>query len=326
MLAGGGASGRGRGSGGGGVGADLLHRYGMREQRKGGDDDFDDGSGLKATGLASRMEAGASGPGSDAGGEAAMKTKIEMELVRRGRGGDEELSPAAAAAGGKKTDKEPKKGKDEADDGDDDGDEDLHKDDALLPQKTSPLPAAHDAPALTPNDRMFRGVLVHVAALEAFAHGANDTANSTGPMSAMWEAYRAGSYGAGRGCGGGTTDPWVMAIAGACVACGVVVLGGRVIQTMGRDISKSIDFHKAWCIEFATVVTVVVATIEKYPVSTTHCKVGAVVFLGAWTSRGKDVDWKLFGKIAVTWVVTIPLAMVSSIVGFFIVDAVLHRV
>ena len=103
------------------------------------------------------------------------------------------------------------------------------------------------------------------------------------------------------------------------------MLGGRGIQTVGKDISKSIDFHKAWCIEFATVATVVVATVEKYPVSTTHCKVGAVVFLGAWVSRGKEVDWRLFGKIAVTWVATIPLAMVLAMLGFLIVDAAIHH-
>ena len=104
-------------------------------------------------------------------------------------------------------------------------------------------------------DHMFRGLLVCVATLESFAHGANDTANSTGPMSAMIEAHTAGLYGGGRGCGGtagdggggrstGAQPSWVMAVAGACVSAGVVVAGGRVIQTVGKDISRSVDFHK----------------------------------------------------------------------------------
>ena len=48
---------------------------------------------------------------------------------------------------------------------------------------------------MTPNDYVFRSLLVYVAALESFAHGANDTANSTGPFSAIWETYStAGAY------------------------------------------------------------------------------------------------------------------------------------
>jgi phosphate/sulfate permease len=74
---------------------------------------------------------------------------------------------------------------------------------ALTRQQKAEEAAAQQPPPdhlnLTPADHMFRGLLVYVAALEAFAHGANDTANSTGPMSAMWQTYEAGLYGAGAG-------------------------------------------------------------------------------------------------------------------------------
>jgi len=52
------------------------------------------------------------------------------------------------------------------------------------------------------------------------------------------------------------------------------MFGGQVIQTIGKDISSTIDFHRGWCIEFSTTITVVIATILEFPVSTTHCKVG----------------------------------------------------
>ena len=64
-----------------------------------------------------------------------------------------------------------------------------------------------------------------------------------------------------------------MMIAGGGVALGVIMFGGRVIQTIGKDISSTIDFHRGWCIEFSTTITVVIATILEFPVSTTHCKV-----------------------------------------------------
>ena len=176
-----------------------------------------------------------------------------------------------------------------------------------------------------PHDAMFRALLVVVAALESFAHGANDTANSTGPLSAIWETYRGGASGAGRACSNGDTPAWVMAVAGGCVALGVVGFGGRVIKTIGSDISPSIDYHKGWCVEFSTVMTVVLATVLKYPVSTTHCKVGAVVFLGAYVSGGREVDWRLFRKIAATWALTLPLSMGLAALGITVLEPLIRR-
>jgi solute carrier family 20 (sodium-dependent phosphate transporter) len=48
------------------------------------------------------------------------------------------------------------------------------------------------------------------------------------------------------------------------------------------------------------------------PVSTTHCKVGSVVFMG-WAygpteEGGKTVDWSLFRNIILAWGITVPAA------------------
>ena len=92
------------------------------------------------------------------------------------------------------------------------------------------------------------------------------------------------------------------------VAIGVIVMGYRVIETIGSNLT-AIDYQLGFAIEFATTLTVVLATvIGGLPVSTTHCKVGAVVFTGAVVSGRKGVDLSLFGKIVLTWVLTLPLA------------------
>ena len=48
------------------------------------------------------------------------------------------------------------------------------------------------------------------------------------------------------------------------------------------------------------------------PVSSTHCKVGTVVFVGALAGGGRDAGGKvnaaLLGKIVAAWVFTLPLA------------------
>ena len=81
----------------------------------------------------------------------------------------------------------------------------------------------------------------------------------------------------------------------------------RVIQTMGFGLTN-INFLRGFCIEAASAASVVLATLLGMPVSTTHCQVGAVVFVG-WVSFGRrHVKWSMFGRIALTWLVTLPLS------------------
>lgn len=58
----------------------------------------------------------------------------------------------------------------------------------------------------------------------------------------------------------------------------------------------------------ATTVTVVLCTILGLPVSTTHCQVGAIVFVGLVSLGSKRVAWPLFGRIGLSWLLTLPLS------------------
>ena len=49
--------------------------------------------------------------------------------------------------------------------------------------------------------------------------------------------------------------------------------GYRVIRTIGKELT-AINYQRGFCIEFASTLTVVLATILEMPVSTTHCQVG----------------------------------------------------
>ncbi len=65
-------------------------------------------------------------------------------------------------------------------------------------------------------------------------------------------------------------------------------------------------FPSGFSIEIGSALTVLIASNLGIPVSTTHCKVGSVVFTGRVRSRDV-VDWSLFGNIVLSWVVTMPI-------------------
>ena len=159
----------------------------------------------------------------------------------------------------------------------------------------------------------FRILLVFNAALKSFAHGANDTANATGPFTAVLEIH---DYGLDICSNNNRRSPlWAMIMAGAFVAIGIMALGHRVIKTVGQKLTV-IDFHSGFCIELGSCVSVVLATQLGIPVSTTHCQIGAVIGAGLLKSRSDDesnIRWRKIAKIAITWVITVPFSGLLSV-------------
>jgi len=149
----------------------------------------------------------------------------------------------------------------------------------------------------------FKFLLVFNACLESFAHGSNDTANATGPFTAVYQVYRGGLY----ECGKTDTPIWILCVAGIFVAVGIVLFGHRVIRTIGTDLTL-IDFHRAFWIEFGSTIAVICGTMLEMPVSTTHCQIGAVIAVGMCSVGYKQVDWMLLSKIFSAWVLTLPVS------------------
>ena len=82
-----------------------------------------------------------------------------------------------------------------------------------------------NSPFMKRNDAMFcfKYLVVYIAALMSFAHGANDTANSTATFNAVYTVYQRGIT----ECDSGTAI-WILVVAGSCSSLGTIFLGYKV--------------------------------------------------------------------------------------------------
>ncbi|XP_066300042.1 sodium-dependent phosphate transporter 1-like [Branchiostoma lanceolatum] len=149
--------------------------------------------------------------------------------------------------------------------------------------------------------KLFQFLQVLSAGFGAFAHGGNDVSNAIGPVVALWLVYQEGSV-----AQKSATPIWILFYGGAGMIIGLWVLGRRVIKTVGEDLTP-ITPSSGFTIEIGAATTVLIASNIGIPISTTHCKVGSIVFVG-WLRSRTSVDWKLFRNIVFAWVVTLPVA------------------
>jgi len=80
-----------------------------------------------------------------------------------------------------------------------------------------------------------------------------------------------------------------------------------VLKVVGSSHVESVLCCSGFCIEIGSALTVLVASNVGIPISTTHCKVGSVVFVGRFRAR-ENVDWSLFRNIVIAWLVTLPIS------------------
>ncbi|MBN2111131.1 MAG: inorganic phosphate transporter [Methanosarcinaceae archaeon] len=139
----------------------------------------------------------------------------------------------------------------------------------------------------------------------AFAHGSNDVANAVGPLYAGLHALELA----------GTTIPlWVMVLGGIGMVFGLATWGYRVIETIGTKITE-LTPTRGFSAEFATASVVVLHSFSSLPISTTHTLVGSVIGVGLAGGLAA-VDLSVIWKIVVSWIVTVPVAALTSALVF----------
>ena len=162
-------------------------------------------------------------------------------------------------------------------------------------------------------ERIFVWLQIITAAYVAFAHGANDRSNAIGPMAAVWQVL---SSDTGELAQKADIPLWLILLGSAGIAIGVMTWGWRVMETIGKKITD-ITPTRGFAAEFGAATTILIFSMPflAVPVSTTHTLVGAVVGVGL-AGGAKAVDFRVFGKIAASWVASVPVAAFGAIVLF----------
>ena len=165
-------------------------------------------------------------------------------------------------------------------------------------------------------EKPFVSLLILSALTVAFAHGANDVGNAVGPLAAIFEATLNGSIAAKP-----KIPLWTLTIGSAGFVIGIAALGSRTIATVGGKIT-ALTPSKSFSVQIGAAVAVLSSTILGLAVSTSHCLVGSVVgvAIASKVSRaGGSVNMRILLRILIGWGVTIPLAMLVTIVFYFII-------
>jgi len=165
-------------------------------------------------------------------------------------------------------------------------------------------------------ERVFGVLMVVTACSMAFAHGSNDVANAIGPLAAVITVAQSGIVGSSA-----ALPIWVLMLGGVGIVIGLATFGRHVIATVGEKITH-LTPSRGFAAELAAATTIVIASGTGLPVSTTHTLVGAV--LGVGMARGIDaIDLRVVGRILASWLITVPIGALLSIIFFFFFKAIL---
>ena len=160
-------------------------------------------------------------------------------------------------------------------------------------------------------ERVFAVLMIFTACAMAFAHGSNDVANAVGPLAAIVSVVQSGGEIASKS----TMPWWILLVGGIGIIAGLAMLGYKVIETIGKNITE-LTPSRGFAAELAAATTVVLASGTGLPISTTHTLVGAV--LGVGLARGLSaIDLNVVGRIFLSWLVTLPVGAGLSIIFFF---------
>lgn len=165
-------------------------------------------------------------------------------------------------------------------------------------------------------ERIFSYLQVMTASYVAFAHGANDVANSIGPLSAIVSILETHEVSMQV-----RVPLGVLLLGGGGIVMGLALWGRRVIETVGTKITEMTP-SRGFSAEFGAATTVLICSKMGLPISTTHTLVGSVIGVGL--ARGMSaLNLRILRDIIASWVITVPLTAIVAMIIYKLLITIL---
>lgn len=159
-------------------------------------------------------------------------------------------------------------------------------------------------------EKMFAILMAFTTCAMVFAHGSNDVPITVGPIAAVVNIVEHSGHMAAHE----PLPQWLLIMGCLGVITGLLMYGRKVIATVGSKIT-SLTPSRAFAATLAAATTVVVSTSLGIPVSATQTLVGGV--LGVGLARGIGaLNLRVIRNIFMSWVITLPVASLLTIVYF----------
>ena len=156
-------------------------------------------------------------------------------------------------------------------------------------------------------EAVFRKLQITTSCYMALSHGSNDVANAIGPVASVYSLLKFKEI--------GTQVPvplWLLAIGGIGIMLGISTWGYRVINTVGKRITR-LSNTRGFTIDFSAATSILLASKAGMPVSTTHAVIGAIVGVGLAKGLGA-VDLGVLKQILISWLLTLPATIITTMV------------
>ncbi len=151
-----------------------------------------------------------------------------------------------------------------------------------------------------------RGLIVAVI-ITAFSRGANDVSNAVAPLMSSYILLATE-----------TNTPFIdrvpLFLAGICMGIGLILIGRRVLKTLGNDVVE-LSPTTAVSVQVSTAVITFLAASIQIPISGTHVLVAA--FVGTGFASGSKVNMNSVKRIAISAIITPFAAALSTIIVWY---------
>jgi PiT family inorganic phosphate transporter len=153
----------------------------------------------------------------------------------------------------------------------------------------------------------FRLGQIGSASMVSLAHGTNDAQKTMGIITLALIAN--GTVGANA-----QAPFWVILSCALAISLGTYTGGWRVIRTLGKGLVE-IESPQGMAAESSSAAVILLSSHFGYSLSTTHVATGSILGTGLG-KKGAEVRWRVAGRMAFAWLLTLPAAGLVGAGGF----------